>query len=112
MLYHLIKYLSLHFDIPGAGMFLSLSFRAAMGIILALVIGMIFGKRIIRMLQRRQIGVDQQKIKGVHNIYNAMAASIAALSAGVPPESICQTLRTFTGVEHRLEPCGEYGGVL
>ena len=27
------------------------------------------------------------------------------------PESICQTLRTFTGVEHRLEPCGEYGGV-
>ena len=40
-----------------------------------------------------------------------MAASIAALSAGVPPESICQTLRTFTGVEHRLEPCGEYGGV-
>ena len=58
MLYHLIKYLSLHFDIPGAGMFLSLSFRAAMGIILALVIGMIFGKRIIRMLQRRQIGEE------------------------------------------------------
>ena len=57
------------------------------------------------------IGVDELKIKGVHNIYNAMAASIAALSAGVPPESICQTLRTFTGVEHRLEPCGEYGGV-
>ena len=57
------------------------------------------------------IGVDELKIKGVHNIYNAMAASIAALAAGVPPESICQTLRTFTGVEHRLEPCGEYGGV-
>lgn len=52
------------------------------------------------------IGVDELKIKGVHNIYNAMAASIAALAAGVPPESICQTLRTFTGVEHRLEPCG------
>ena len=61
MLYHLIKYLSLHFDIPGAGMFLSLSFRAAMGIILALVIGMIFGKRIIRMLQRRQIGEDSSR---------------------------------------------------
>ena len=33
-------------------------FRAAMGISLALVIGMIFGKRIIRMLQRRQIGEE------------------------------------------------------
>ena len=58
MLYHLVKYLSLHFDIPGVGMFLSLSFRAAMGIILALIIGMIFGKRIIRMLQRHQIGEE------------------------------------------------------
>ena len=45
-------------DIPGVGMFLSLSFRAAMGIILALIIGMIFGKRIIRMLQRHQIGEE------------------------------------------------------
>lgn len=44
-------------------------------------------------------------------MYNAMAASIAALSAGVPAESIKQTLRSFQGVEHRLEPCGEYNGV-
>ena len=62
MLYHLVKYLSLHFDIPGVGMFLSLSFRAAMGIILALIIGMIFGKRIIRMLQRHQIGEEIRKL--------------------------------------------------
>ncbi len=58
MFYHLIQYLSSYFDIPGVGMFLSLSFRAAMGIILALVIGMIFGKRIIRTLQRHQIGEE------------------------------------------------------
>ena len=58
MLYHLVKYLSNHFDIPGIGMFLSLSFRAAMSIILALVIGMIFGRKIIRMLQRHQIGEE------------------------------------------------------
>ena len=58
MLYHLVKYLSNHFDIPGTGMFLSLSFRAAMSIILALVIGMIFGRIIIRMLQRHQIGEE------------------------------------------------------
>ena len=58
MLYHLVKYLSNHFDIPGTGMFLSLSFRAAMSIILALVIGMIVSRKIIRMLQRHQIGEE------------------------------------------------------
>ena len=62
MLYHLVKYLSLHFDIPGAGMFLSLSFRAAMAIILALAIGMIFGRRIIRFLQRKQIGEEVRNL--------------------------------------------------
>lgn len=62
MLYHLVKYLSQHFDIPGAGMFLSLSFRAAIAIILALVIGMIFGRRIIRLLQRRQIGEEVRNL--------------------------------------------------
>ncbi len=58
MLYLLLKYLSQHFDIPGIGMFLSLSFRASMGVILALAIGMIFGKQIIALLRRRQIGEE------------------------------------------------------
>ena len=59
-----------------------------------------------------RIGVDELKIKGIHNTYNAMAASLAALSAGVTPEVICRTLKAFEGVEHRLEPCGEIQGVL
>ncbi|MBQ4279504.1 MAG: phospho-N-acetylmuramoyl-pentapeptide-transferase [Rikenellaceae bacterium] len=58
MFYHLIKYLSTHFDIPGVGMFLSTSFRAAAAIILALLIGMVFGRKVINLLQRRQIGED------------------------------------------------------
>ncbi|MDR0954642.1 MAG: phospho-N-acetylmuramoyl-pentapeptide-transferase [Rikenellaceae bacterium] len=58
MIYSLSKYLSTHFDIPGTGMFQYLSFRAGMAIIFALIIGMIFGKRIIRLLQRRQIGEE------------------------------------------------------
>ncbi len=62
MLYHLVKYFSQHFDIPGVGMFLSLSFRAAMAIILALTIGMIFGRKIIRLLQRRQIGEEVRNL--------------------------------------------------
>ena len=64
-------------------------------------------------LDGKQVNVPaaEMKIKGIHNIYNAMAASLAALSAGVDPKSIEQTLRSFAGIEHRLEPCGTIDGV-
>ncbi len=58
MIYHLLKYLETHFDIPGSGMFQYLSFRAAMAIIMALLIGAIFGRRLILFLQRKQIGEE------------------------------------------------------
>jgi phospho-N-acetylmuramoyl-pentapeptide-transferase len=58
MLYHLFRYLDQQFDFPGARLFQYLSFRSAVAIILALVITMIFGKRIIRLLQRKQIGEE------------------------------------------------------
>ncbi|MBP3426311.1 MAG: phospho-N-acetylmuramoyl-pentapeptide-transferase [Rikenellaceae bacterium] len=56
MLYSLVKYLDRMWDIPGAGMFQYLSFRAAAAVIIALLIGMIFGGRIINALRRAQIG--------------------------------------------------------
>ena len=62
MLYHLFDYLSARVDLPGAGMFQYLSFRAAMAVILALLIGTIFGRRIIRMLQRKQIGEEVRNL--------------------------------------------------
>jgi phospho-N-acetylmuramoyl-pentapeptide-transferase len=55
MLYHLFEYLN-QFDIPGAGMFSYISFRAAMTVITSLIISMIIGKRIINYLQQKQIG--------------------------------------------------------
>jgi len=55
MIYHLFEYLE-QFDFPGAGMFQYLSFRASFTVITSLIISMIFGKRIIKMLQRKQIG--------------------------------------------------------
>ncbi len=58
MIYSLAKYLAQHVDIPGIGMFQYLTFRAGMAIIFALIIGIIFGKRIIRLLQKKQIGED------------------------------------------------------
>jgi len=55
MIYHLFEYLE-QFDFPGAGMFQYLSSRAAFAAITSLVISMIVGKRIIKMLHRKQIG--------------------------------------------------------
>jgi phospho-N-acetylmuramoyl-pentapeptide-transferase len=56
MLYYLFTYLRDHFRLFGAGVFNYITFRAAMAIILSLVISMLFGKRLIRFLQRKQIG--------------------------------------------------------
>lgn len=55
MLYYLFDYLEREFDLPGAGVFQYISFRSAMAIILSLVISMLFGKRLIAMLQKRQV---------------------------------------------------------
>lgn len=55
MLYYLFRYLN-ELDFPGAGMFNYISFRAALAIITSLFIATVFGKRIIQMLQKQQIG--------------------------------------------------------
>ncbi len=55
MLYYLFQYLS-ELNIPGAGMFQYISFRAGMAIIFSLIFATVFGKMIIRSLQRQQIG--------------------------------------------------------
>ncbi len=59
MLYHLSKYLQqAGIDLPGGGMFSYLTFRAAMAIIVALIITILFGERIIKLMQRLQIGEE------------------------------------------------------
>ena len=58
MLYHLFRYLDQYWNIPGSGMFQYLSFRAAAAIILSLLIVIIFGRRIIDFLRRKQIGEE------------------------------------------------------
>ncbi|MBO7462647.1 MAG: phospho-N-acetylmuramoyl-pentapeptide-transferase [Bacteroidales bacterium] len=55
MLYYLFHYLE-GCDFPGARLFGYISFRSAMAVILSLLITMIFGKRLIEYLRRRQIG--------------------------------------------------------
>ena len=56
MLYHLFTYLREQFNIPGAGVFYFISFRTAMAIILSLVISLVYGKRLIKFLHKKQIG--------------------------------------------------------
>ena len=58
MFYHLFKYIDEHYSIPGSGMFQYISFRSVMAIILALLIVILFGRKIIDFLRRRQIGED------------------------------------------------------
>jgi UDP-N-acetylmuramoylalanine--D-glutamate ligase len=50
-------------------------------------------------------------LRGEHNRENAAAATGAARAAGIEDGAIGDALRTFPGVEHRLEPVGEVGGV-
>ncbi len=55
MLYHLFEYLR-EMNVPGSGLFQYISFRAGMAIIVSLLISMVFGGKLIRMLQRKQVG--------------------------------------------------------
>ena len=52
------------------------------------------------------VDTSRLKIKGKHNTYNAMAATLATLAAGLEPEQVLQSLYDFNAIEHRLEPVG------
>jgi UDP-N-acetylmuramoylalanine--D-glutamate ligase len=58
------------------------------------------------------IGAADIRLRGAHNLENAMGAAAAALAGGVAPEAVRRGLRTFPGVRHRLEEVGTVGGVL
>jgi UDP-N-acetylmuramoylalanine--D-glutamate ligase len=49
---------------------------------------------------------------GKHNVYNSMAAALAAKAAGIDNKVIRNSLETFKPIEHRLEPVMSVGGVL
>ncbi len=70
MLYHFFEYIDKYHKLPGAGLFQYITFRAAFGIILSLIISLIFGGRIINKLKSlqigetvRELGLDGQKAK-------------------------------------------------
>ena len=50
-------------------------------------------------------------IPGMHNVSNAMAATLAAMVMGAQPNTVAKTLEQFKGVEHRLEFVREFKGI-
>jgi UDP-N-acetylmuramoylalanine--D-glutamate ligase len=58
------------------------------------------------------LSAEEIRLRGPHNLENAMGASAAALATGVPAEAVAAALRSFSGVPHRLEEVGTVGGVL
>ena len=59
-----------------------------------------------------EIYLSELALGGKHNIYNSMAAALAAKAAGIRNEVIRKSLKTFQPIEHRLEPVLEVGDVL
>ena len=62
MLYYLFEILESQFNFPGASLFSYLSFRAAVSVLLSLIISIVFGKKIINYLKRKQIGENIREL--------------------------------------------------
>ncbi|MDA9041625.1 phospho-N-acetylmuramoyl-pentapeptide-transferase [Flavobacteriaceae bacterium] len=62
MLYYLFEILESQFNFPGASLFSYLSFRAAVSVLISLIISIIFGKKIINYLKRKQIGENIREL--------------------------------------------------
>lgn len=58
------------------------------------------------------IYLKELSLGGKHNVYNSMAAALAAKATGIDNEIIRNSLETFAPIEHRLEPVLSVGGVL
>lgn len=59
----------------------------------------------------RLMAASEMKLRGRHNLANALAAVAATLPLGVSPDSMRRVLRDYAGLEHRLEPAGVVDGV-
>ncbi len=59
-----------------------------------------------------ELGAVRLRVYGKHNVLNALAATAAARSAGIPFDRICEGLWSFGGVERRFEKIGNYNGAV
>ena len=54
---------------------------------------------------------DEMRLRGLHNVQNVLAALACGLACGAAPDSMRETVRNFSPVEHRLERVAEIAGV-
>jgi len=64
MLYHLFDFLDRQYDMPGAGLFRYITFRAALSVMISLLITLVLGGRIIRIIKERQM-LEKQRALGL-----------------------------------------------
>lgn len=57
------------------------------------------------------VSIDELALKGKHNVLNSMAATLAANVIGIDKAVIAESLKTFGGVEHRLQYVATVNGV-
>ena len=62
--------------------------------------------------ERPLMAAGEIRLRGAHNVLNAMAGAAVCLARGVAPEAVVGGLRTFAGVAHRLQELGSREGVL
>ena len=62
MLYYLFQFFENNYNIPGAGVFYYISFRAALAIITSLLVSLVFGGHIIKIIKNYQIGEEVRKL--------------------------------------------------
>ncbi|HEX6306743.1 MAG TPA: UDP-N-acetylmuramoyl-L-alanine--D-glutamate ligase [Longimicrobiales bacterium] len=62
--------------------------------------------------ETRLVHQTELRVPGEHNRANALAAAVAAVSAGARTEAVAEGLRTFTGLENRLEVVADAHGIL
>ena len=62
MLYYIFEFLENNYNVPGAGVFYYISFRAALAIITSLIVSLVFGGRIIKIIKGYQIGEEARKL--------------------------------------------------
>lgn len=59
----------------------------------------------------KYLEINDMKVKGVHNVYNALACVAAAHILGIDKEKVAQALISFKGIKHRIEEIGVVNGV-
>lgn len=71
------------------------------------------GKMVLKLHGTEQVVIEtgQIRLPGEHNLQNALTSVLMAAAANVPVETIAETLRNFSGVEHRIEFVRTFEGI-